>query len=124
MGIVGQFLLTLQIMIIYPLIATVIRRQFYLSVIGTDWPGWPKAIAFSIVLVALTTTISSVYPHPGSVVGYVGVYTAIVYMLGLPFLVHVRACKATNQGSMASTVFHAIIFVAMTFFFLLQFIFF
>merc|ERR1712107_77983 len=63
-AIVGQLLLTLQIMIIYPLIGNIIRRQVYVLLTGSDWPGWPKAITFSVILVVLTTAMSSVYPHP------------------------------------------------------------
>lgn len=121
-ALIGKALLLLQIFVVYPLIATVIRRQFFASVTGTDWPGWTKAITFSAVLVGFTTTVSSVYPEPGHVVGYVGVYTAIVYMLTLPFLVHVTALKAMKRPSKLAMVVHGLIWVVMTVAFLLQFL--
>lgn len=121
-AIIGQSLLMLQILAVYPLIATVIRRQFFSSMTGSQWPGWPKALSFSFCLVIFTTAVSSVYPKPGNVVGYVGVYTAIVYMLGLPILVHIKASKTSDRGNRMSTVIHALIWVIMSFAFLLQFL--
>lgn len=122
-AIVGQVLLVIQIMVVYPLIGTVIRGQFYSSVLGTVWPGWPLTFLFSVALVSFTTLISAVFPHPGSVVGYVGVYTAIVYMTGLPILVHLKASRAANKASLLSSVVHSIIFACVSFAFLMQFIF-
>jgi len=122
-AIIGRTALVLQIFIVYPLLATVIRGQFYSSLMGTAWPGWKLSISFTLGLVIFTTLISSVYPKPGSVVGYVGVYTAIIYMLALPFSVHLKARKAANRATLRSTVGHCVIFVIVCFAFLMQFIF-
>jgi len=123
-GLIGRVTLLLQLLTVYPIVANVVRGQLFTSVMGIRWPGWRLAFVYSVGLVAFTTAISSVYPHPGNVVGYVGVYTAIVYMLALPMLVHVTARKRENNASCISTVWHATIFVVMTFAFLMQFIFF
>lgn len=122
-AIVARCGLVLQILIVYPLLGTVIRGQFYSSIMSTAWPGWPLAILFNVGLVTFTTLISSVYPKPGNVVGYVGVYTAIIYMLALPFSVHLKARKAANRASLLSTAGHVIAFVVIGFAFLMQFIF-
>jgi len=124
-AIIGQLLLMLQILVVYPIIGTLVRRQYFKFTTGNDnWGGRSTASLFIVVLVSFTTLVAAVYPKPGNVVGYVGVYTAIVYMLGLPILVHIKAKQAENpdKSSSVSTVLHALIFTVMSLAFLLQFL--
>jgi len=87
-----------------------------------EWPGWPRVAAFNVGMVLLTTLISSVYPKPGDVVGYVGAYTAVVYMLWLPILVHLRALKRENRCTLLSLLGNVLLATAGTCIVLLQFV--
>eukprot|EP00929_Paragymnodinium_shiwhaense_P067949 TRINITY_DN34153_c0_g2_i2.p1 TRINITY_DN34153_c0_g2~~TRINITY_DN34153_c0_g2_i2.p1 ORF type:complete len:602 (-),score=85.37 TRINITY_DN34153_c0_g2_i2:146-1951(-) len=119
-ALVGRAALVLQLGIVYPILCAVMRKQFFAGCLGDDNPSQMSTLAFNMVLVAFTTTISAVYPSPGSVVGYVGMYTAIVYILWLPVLVHLRAGKA--ERTLFSTSMNLCVAIGGTVVVLLQFL--
>jgi len=121
-ALIGKTLLVVQIGVVYPILTAVMRRQFFAGCMNREWPGWPRVAAFNVGMVLLTTLISSVYPKPGDVVGYVGAYTAVVYMLWLPILVHLKALKRSNRRTILSLLGNVLLATAGTCIVLLQFI--
>jgi len=121
-ALIGKFLLVLQIGIVYPILTAVMRRQFFAGCMNREWPGWPRVAAFNVGMVLLTTLISACYPKPGDVVGYVGAYTAVVYVLWLPILVHIQALKRANRSTFLSLCGNVLLATLGTCIVLLQFI--
>eukprot|EP00450_Noctiluca_scintillans_P010131 CAMPEP_0194497864 /NCGR_PEP_ID=MMETSP0253-20130528/14674_1 /TAXON_ID=2966 /ORGANISM="Noctiluca scintillans" /LENGTH=397 /DNA_ID=CAMNT_0039339419 /DNA_START=155 /DNA_END=1348 /DNA_ORIENTATION=+ len=120
-ALIGRVALTLQILIVYPILGTTCRSQFFSAVTGNDWPGYRKGTAFSTAFVMFTTLVGALYPEPGHVVGYVGAFTAVVYMVGMPVMVHLRASRLHGTLSGISVFLHVILVVACTLLMLLQF---
>jgi hypothetical protein len=122
-ALVGRFVLVLQIGVVYPILITIIRTQFFCGCLNRENAGKGESVVFTLIILVLTTLVSSVYPHPGTVVGLVGTYTAIVYMIWLPLLVHISASKTvTGRRSRVSTVSHVLLGVACTAIMLVQFV--
>jgi len=120
-ALIGRFLLVLQIGLVYPILCAVMRNQFFGGCVGSDTGSFHFAL-FNITIIGLTTLISAVFPEPGSVVGYVGTYTAIVYMLWLPILVHIAASKTAGRDSWLMVAFNILLGTTGTVVILLQFI--
>lgn len=121
-ALIGRIALTAQILFVYPILVSVIRVQFFNSVVGTDWLSYRWFILFNMSFLMFTTLITSIYPHPGNVVGYVGAFTAVVYVMALPMLVHIKALKSHGQLTKTTVVLNTVIFVIGTLLMLTQFI--
>eukprot|EP00931_Biecheleriopsis_adriatica_P090550 TRINITY_DN64515_c0_g1_i1.p1 TRINITY_DN64515_c0_g1~~TRINITY_DN64515_c0_g1_i1.p1 ORF type:complete len:557 (-),score=79.09 TRINITY_DN64515_c0_g1_i1:72-1691(-) len=121
-ALIGRFLLFLQILVTYPILGSIIRRQLYVGFLNVENPSAKAVTAFNVPMVGLTTLISSVFPNPGSVVGYVGAYTAVVYMLSLPVMVHLQALRRARLWKWYVCVGHVTLVVIGTLVVLLQFL--
>lgn len=58
----------------------------------------------------MTTATAALYPYPANVVGFVGAYTAVVYMLGLPIAVHLSAVKRDGRATLCGALLHFLLF--------------
>lgn len=112
--------LTLQIAVVYPILGTCMRKQFF-GALGHEWPGWGPAMLFNVLIVCFTGTVAAAFPKPGTVVGYVGAYTAIVYMLGLPISTYLSARRKMGDLSCFSGLLHVALMLLMSALVLLQF---
>lgn len=99
---VGRAMLVLQIAIVYPILVAVIRKQFYQGCWNIENPSNAQVTLFNLITAGFTTLVCCVYPNPGNVTCYVGTYTAVVYMLWLPLLVHLNASKRAGKSSKLS----------------------
>jgi len=121
-ALVGRLLLVLQIGVVYPILGAVMRKQFFGGLFNREWPGWTLATAFNLTVIGFTTLTAAVFPNPATVVGYVGAYTAIVYILWLPILVHLKALRRTGQSGLCKQWWHMLFATLGSFAVLMQFL--
>jgi len=127
-AIIGAFLTGLQLSVVYPILGSVCRMQFFAQFYPSANDengvlGIEAMSIFNVVLVGITALITAVYPHPGQVVGYVGAYTAVVYLIWLPVLVKLSALRRAGQMRWWSFAGNVILAITATGVVLLQFIF-
>lgn len=66
---------------------------------------------FYVGMVSLTGAVAAFYPYPCNVVEVVGAYTAVVYMLGLPIAVHLKAVRESGERSRTTVALHGLLFL-------------
>jgi len=120
-ALVGRLLVGMQCGVVYPILAAIARKQIFGVYIHTTLPEWKVFAAYNVVVIASTTLITSLYPYPGMVVGYVGTYTAVVYMLALPILVHLSALKKFGERTCSAVAGNLVLWAVGTGTVLLQF---
>jgi len=109
-AVVGKSLLVLQIGTVYPILGAVTRKQFCVACFNQQDPSSRFTLFCNIVMAGMTTATAALYPYPANVVGFVGAYTAVVYMLGLPIAVHLSAVKRDGRATLCGALLHFLLF--------------
>merc|ERR1712118_607509 len=82
-----------------------------MTYLHTPEPSGRTAVLFNLGIASLTTAVASLYPYPCNVVEVVGAYTAVVYMLGLPIMVHLKAVRESGERSRTTVALHGLLFL-------------
>jgi amino acid permease len=109
-AVIGKSLLVLQIGTVYPILGAVARKQFCVEYFQMQDPSARVTLLCNLVMAGMTTSTAALYPYPANVVGLVGAYTAVVYMLGLPIAVHLQAVKRAGNANICGAALHFLLF--------------
>merc|ERR1719506_888650 len=109
-AVIGKSLLIMQIGTVYPILGAVTRKQFCVAYFNTPEPSARIMLLCNILMAGMTTATAALYPYPGNVVAFVGAYTAVVYMLGLPIAVHLSAVKRDGRATLCGALLHFLLF--------------
>jgi len=108
--VIGKSLLVLQIGTVYPILGAVTRKQFCVAYFNVAEPSARIMLLCNLAMAGMTLATAALYPYPANVVGLVGAYTAVVYMLGLPIAVHLQAVKRAGNATISGAVLHFLLF--------------
>jgi hypothetical protein len=118
---IGKTLLVLQIGTVYPILGAVTRKQFCVACFNVQEASARATLLCNLAMAGMTTATAALYPYPANVVGFVGAYTAVVYMLGLPIAVHLQAVKRAGRASLSGAALHFLLFAGGSLMVLTQF---
>lgn len=109
MTVIARVFLLFQLITVYPLIAFMLRSQFFMAVTKDVYPGLPHVLAFNIVIVTVCVLFAVFLPNIGTIIRYTGALCGFLYIFTLPILLHLASQRSYGQTSLLSTILHLII---------------
>jgi sodium-coupled neutral amino acid transporter 9 len=71
MTVIARVFLFFQLITVYPLIAFMLRSQFFMAVAGDVYPGLPHVLGFNTVIVTVCILFAVFLPSIGTIIRYI-----------------------------------------------------
>ncbi|EDV22080.1 uncharacterized protein TRIADDRAFT_29062, partial [Trichoplax adhaerens] len=108
---IARAALLFQIMVVFPLIAYLLRSQVYYLVYKSAHPSYKHILIFNVFLIGLCILVAIFYPNVGVIIRFVGAICGMVYVFTLPCLCHMIRLKRQKKLTWISALFHSFIIV-------------
>ncbi|XP_069692762.1 sodium-coupled neutral amino acid transporter 9 homolog isoform X4 [Periplaneta americana] len=109
MTVIARAFLFFQLITVYPLIAFMLRSQFFMAVTRDVYPGFSHVMGFNAIIVTICVLFAVFLPSIGTIIRYTGALCGLLYIFTLPILLHLASKRASGKASLISTVLHLII---------------
>lgn len=106
MTVIARVFLFFQLITVYPLIAFMLRSQFFMAVARDVYPGLPHVLGFNTVIVTVCVLFAVFLPSIGTIIRYTGALCGLLYIFTLPILLHLASQRACGKTSLVSTILH------------------
>ncbi|KDR15632.1 sodium-coupled neutral amino acid transporter 9-like [Zootermopsis nevadensis] len=106
MTVIARVFLFFQLITVYPLIAFMLRSQFFMAVTGDVYPGLPHVLGFNTFVVIVCVLFAIFIPSIGTIIRYTGALCGLLYIFTLPILLHLASQRACGKTSLISTILH------------------
>uniref|UniRef100_A0A9J2PTM1 Amino acid transporter transmembrane domain-containing protein n=1 Tax=Ascaris lumbricoides TaxID=6252 RepID=A0A9J2PTM1_ASCLU len=90
MSATARLFLLFQMMTVLPLLAYLVRAQFFYATLGTVYPGMGYVFLLNVAVLSLAVCVAIFYPHVGSIIRFVGSFSGLVYIFALPCTIHLK----------------------------------
>uniref|UniRef100_A0A915AED7 Amino acid transporter transmembrane domain-containing protein n=1 Tax=Parascaris univalens TaxID=6257 RepID=A0A915AED7_PARUN len=109
MSATARLFLLFQMMTVLPLLAYLLRAQFFYATLGTIYPGMGYVLLLNIAVLSLAVSIAIFYPHVGSIIRFVGSFSGLVYIFALPCTIHLKRLHMRGTLTRFHIAIHCII---------------
>ncbi|PSN44983.1 hypothetical protein C0J52_05476 [Blattella germanica] len=104
--VIARVFLLFQLITVYPLIAFMLRSQFFMAITKDVYPGLPYVLMFNAVIVTVCILFAIYLPSIGTIIRYTGALCGLLYIFTLPILLHLVSRRLAGDASTCSTVLH------------------
>eukprot|EP00743_Colponemidia_sp_Colp-15_P001756 GILK01001917.1.p1 GENE.GILK01001917.1~~GILK01001917.1.p1 ORF type:complete len:450 (+),score=81.79 GILK01001917.1:80-1429(+) len=119
-ALIARLSLFLQIVTVFPLLLSVIRRQVCTFFFASEYPSAFHVFTFNSIMMLLTTSFAVFYPNVGSILSYTGALCGLILVFAMPVAVHL---KSVPEGvSTPSFLVHCVIVLIGLLFLVYQFV--
>ncbi|KHN73868.1 Putative amino acid permease F13H10.3 [Toxocara canis] len=119
MSATARLFLLFQMTTVLPLLAYLVRAQFFYALLGTVYPGRGLVLLLNIGILTLAVCTAVFYPHIGSIIRFVGSFSGLVYIFALPCTIHLKRLQMSGTLTRLDVAIHGtIIFLGAANFFI------
>uniref|UniRef100_F1L1V1 Amino acid permease n=1 Tax=Ascaris suum TaxID=6253 RepID=F1L1V1_ASCSU len=109
MSATARLFLLFQMMTVLPLLAYLVRAQFFYATLGTVYPGMGYVFLLNVAVLSLAVCVAIFYPHVGSIIRFVGSFSGLVYIFALPCTIHLKRLHMRGTLTRFDIAIHGII---------------